>query len=311
MRCELPKASIRTLPAQAPLREEVLAAIDLAEGELQGLRIERPAHILVGSTQHCWKNDDYVSHACSATLSKGSFRRLGPGVYACAPALVFALAGGQKTSDVALLELAYELCGTYSTPLTCEKSVYNTSALATADELADYARRNGDVKGARKALRLARFVADGSASPRETKLALLLGLPHTMGGGGLGIPRMNYEVEATREARLIAQRASFRCDLCWPEACLDVEYQSRAIHGNEASRIDDSRRENALHAMGWEVVGVTNEELDSQAACDVITSTLAKRLGKDPRVRTKDYRERKMSLRAELGLPTDSWSTWG
>ena len=41
-----------------------------------------------------------------------------------------------------------------------------------------------------------------------------------------------------------------------------MEYQSREMHEGEESRIRDSRRTNALMAMGWTVVGVTNNELD-------------------------------------------------
>ena len=122
------------------------------------------------------------------------------------------------------------------------------------------------------------------------------------------MPRMNYEVAATREASLIAQRASFRCDLCWPEARLDVEYQSREIHGNESSRIGDSRRANALAAMGWKVVGVTNEELDSVVAFGVIAQVIEKALGKGGRPAVGGWHDDMLGLRLQLGLPIDSWS---
>ena len=79
----------------------------------------------------------------------------------------------------------------------------------------------------------------------------------------MGFPRMNYEVIASPAARAISGKKSFRCDLCWPEARLDVEYQSKENHEGELSRIRDSRRANALAAMGWTVLGVTNDELNT------------------------------------------------
>ena len=81
---------------------------------------------------------------------------------------------------------------------------------------------------------------------------------------------MNYEVKANPAARALTGKSCFRCDLCWPEAKLDVEYQSRESHSGEKKRIEDSRRANALASMGWTVVSVTNDELDSLAATDAI-----------------------------------------
>lgn len=114
---------------------------------------------------------------------------------------------------------------------------------------------------------------------------------------------MNYEVKAIAGARTTSGRSSFRCDLCWPDAKLDVEYQSREMHEGEESRIRDSRRTNALMAMGWTVVGVTNNELDSLAATDAIADTIRRLLGKRVQVRVSDYHARKLRLRRQLGLP--------
>ena len=119
----------------------------------------------------------------------------------------------------------------------------------------------------------------------------------------MGIPRMNYEVKAIAGARTTSGRSSFRCDLCWADAKLDVEYQSREMHEGEESRIRDSRRTNALMAMGWTVVGVTNDELDSLAATDAIADTIRRLLGKRVQVRVSDYHARKLRLRRQLGLP--------
>ena len=123
------------------------------------------------------------------------------------------------------------------------------------------------------------------------------------GGQGLGIPSMNHEVPANGAAWAISHRKSFRCDACWPEAKLDVEYQSKENHEGENSRIRDSRRANALVAMGWTVVGVTNDELDSLVAMDAIADGLRRHLGKRKQMRIPDHHARKLKLRRCLGLP--------
>ena len=59
--------------------------------------------------------------------------------------------------------------------------------------------------------------------------------------------------------------------------------------------------------MNWDVFWVTNEELNSSLDMIGIIETLRRRLGKDPRIRVRDYRERMLTLRLSLGLPVDSW----
>lgn len=117
---------------------------------------------------------------------------------------------------------------------------------------------------------------------------------------------MNYEVIASPAARAISGKKSFRCDLCWPEARLDVEYQSRENHEGELSRIRDSRRANALAAMGWTVLGVTNDELNSLAATDAVAEAIRRHLGKRLRTNVSDWHARKLRLRRRLGLPWDT-----
>ncbi|WP_241963665.1 endonuclease domain-containing protein [Gordonibacter sp. 28C] len=202
-----------------------------------------------------------------------------------------------------MLELTYEVCGTYQTRRTGVDSGYDVASLASVRDVRDFMSRNTSLDGARKVARILRYVADGSASPRETKQALVLGLPHARGGYGLGIPRMNYEVRANPAARALTGKSFFRCDLCWPEAKLDVEYQSRWAHEGEAKRLEDSRRTNALAAMGWKVVCITNDELDSLAATDAIANTIRRHLGKRAQVRVPDHHARKLRLRRQLGLP--------
>ncbi|WP_232050944.1 DUF559 domain-containing protein [Arabiibacter massiliensis] len=213
---------------------------------------------------------------------------------------------------VALLQLVYEACGTYQTRRTGVPPAYQVKSLASVRTLADFAARNPTLRGAKRLAHALRYAADGSASSRETKNALVFGLPMMHGGLGTGIPHMNYEVLASPAARALTGKSSFRCDLCWPEAKLDVEYQSRECHEGEEKRISDSRRTNALLSMGWTVIGITNDELNSVVATDAIAETIRKHLGKRSPVRVSHYHERKLKLRRQLGLPIgydDLWCT--
>ena len=89
-----------------------------------------------------------------------------------------------------------------------------------------------------------------------------------------------------------------------------MEYQSREYHEGEKMRISDSRRTNALASMGWTVVGVTNDELDSMTATDTIAQTIRRHLGKSPLPRVDHYPARKLKLRRQLGLPVSYDDLW-
>ena len=102
----------RVLPGRAPARGEVEAAIGHLEAAYPDLRLERPAHVLVGGTALGRPSKAAKAHSLTVPLSGASFYRLGDGVFACMPALAFVQEAARGKSLVALLELGYELCGT-------------------------------------------------------------------------------------------------------------------------------------------------------------------------------------------------------
>lgn len=296
------KGGGRMLPDSAPSSTELRSVLERLEANHPGLHLERPVHLVVHNVSNYRGTELGKFHACTKAFSGKSLLRLND-VLVSTPELALVQAATQEKNLVALLELGWELCGSYRTARTSLQPAYQVEPLTTTKALRDFVSRNASLDGAGKVARILPYFADGSASPRETKLALILGLPMMHGGQGLGIPSMNHEVPANGAAWAISHRKSFRCDACWPEAKLDVEYQSKENHEGENSRIRDSRRANALVAMGWTVVGVTNDELDSLVAMDVIADGLRRHLGKRKRTSIPDHHARKLKLRRCLGLP--------
>lgn len=291
-----------SLPQRAPRREDFDRALRELRAVCPALRLSEPVHILIGSTSRPRVSQWRRVHTCVLEFPGRSFHAVGKGIYVATPALALVqmMAGREFVSS---LELLWEACGTYQTYRTVpDETRYNVQPLTCVQALRSYVERGTLLNGTDKVSRLIRYLADGSASPQETKCALLLGLPKQYGGYGLGIPRMNHCVKASASARAIAGRSSFRLDLCWPEARIDVEYQSFETHGNEASRLRDSRRANALDSMGWAVVSITNGELSSLPAMDVIAQTVRKRMRKHVSVYPADHHARKLRLRRHLGI---------
>ena len=114
----------------------------------------------------------------------------------------------------------------------------------------------GFLRGYQERRTATRYLLDGSASAMETLLALLLYLPNNLGGYGLKKPKLNYRVDAPASLRELADRSYCLCDLCWPEANLAVEYDSRLHHSEPGRQSSDARRRSTLIALGFTVITV-------------------------------------------------------
>ena len=293
-----------SLPAAPPSKQDVEAAVQELRSRHGDFALSRPVHYLIGGSNGRFRTVRFSPHVCTGEIPSYSLQSLGSGIRSASPLLAFLQEAGRCNDFATLLLLGWEMCGTYQTRRTSWNCGYNVRPLATVRSIREFVKRNPTQHGARTVTRLLPYLADGSASERETIMALLLGLPLKYGGYALGIPRMNYRVDATSEARAIAGRTFFRCDLCWPSARLDVEYQSRESHEGEESRVSDSKRANALENMGWDVVAITNKELDDPTAMDGIAQTIRRRLGIRSRRSNDTQAAKRLELRRTLGLPS-------
>ncbi len=290
------------IPDEVPSTQEVIGATQKVAFKHPSLCIKSPYNVLINEPAKCYSTNLFISHALKETLKYGALQLLCDSVLVSSPSLVFLQIAAQEKDFITLLQLGFEICGTYQTTRTSAVPAYQVPPLTSVQALRDFVGRCPSFYGNKKARKALQYVADNSASPLETKLALLLGLPMLYGGYGLGIPCMNFEIETSSAALSISGRRHLRADLCWPKAKLDVEYQSREMHEGELSRAKDSRRTNALAAMGWKCIAITNDEVDSMYAMDTIAETIRKHIGKRNRIRVSDYHSRKLKLRMQLGL---------
>ena len=182
------RSGAHTMPDRAPSMCAFRQALESLETLHPSMMLEQPAHLLVSRVSQCRSTSAFTVRVCKTILHGRPLHRLGNGAYASAAPLVFVHIAAQETSMIALLELGYELCGSYQTRRTGTSSAYQVEPLSSIHALADFATRNPSLRGATKAAKTLRYLADNSASPRETKKAILLGLPMMYGGYGLGIP---------------------------------------------------------------------------------------------------------------------------
>ena len=87
---------------------------------------------------------------------------------------------------------------------------------------------------------------------------------------------MNYRVDVVGEGRKCTPRKFFVLDLFWQSARLDVEYDSDAFHTSAAGISSDAERRNALQAMGFSVITVTNGQVSSADLLDDAVCAIAR-----------------------------------
>jgi len=216
---------------------------------------------------------------------------------------------------IKLIELGLELCGTYSLPIKDEykpgveraeaidHTTYNHPPLTSAKALKAFLNRMKGVNGQKKAQRALRYITNGSGSPMETILFMLLTLPHKLGGYGLPLPELNKRIDPGKAARhrLIGSgKTYYKCDIFWPKANLAVEYDSKTYHTNEERIIEDAKRRRELDAIGIRVETVTSNQILSITEFEIVARQIARKLGIQLRYSNPQHKEEQHELRRML-----------
>ncbi len=184
------------MPDRAPSMCAFRQALESLETLHPSMMLEQPAHLLVSRVSQCRSTSAFTVRVCKTTLQRTP---LSP-------------ARQRRVRKLRTPRLRAYRSPRRQHDRRCSNSV--TSCVVLSNQTNRHVvrlsgrtpvlsplpcrlrRRNPSLRGAAKAAKALRYVADNSASPRETKKAILLGLPMMYGGYGLGIPRMNYEVKA-------------------------------------------------------------------------------------------------------------------
>ena len=269
-----------------------------------------PLHILVGSSNARKATQNLRCHIVSREFPHGSFVQASPGLIASSPELCF-LQMADELSLPELIALGYELCGSYrlDNEGESERGFRDDAPLTSVAQLKAYLIRSTGFKGHKKALRAVRFIAEGSASPMETALCMLLTLPYLLGGYGFPLPQLNYPVDARSGTEKARGKHPYRCDLYWAEERVDVEYNSDAYHANPERIARDAMRQNALSSVGVTVVTVTRRQIVDTARLREFAEGLGKLLHKRLQCPLPEFKARHTVLRRQI-LPRKNIDRW-
>ena len=248
------------------------------------------------------------NHVCAAELPPSSVSRIAEDAYVTCPELTFVNLG--KTLGVpALAEYAMELCGRYAVTPWCERGLEPRAPLCDARGLEEFARGCGGVHGMRRAIEAMGIAGEGSRSPAETMLYLLLSMPREMFGYGLPRPLLNQRIDLSQTAQTRLRKEYLLVDLLFADEKLVVEYDSRAFHNAPAKLDRDDDRREVLQDMGYEVVVVRAERLSNfRRFDDLVRFTIGKRLGIEVPPMDPRFARGVQNLREDLALASGARS---
>ena len=280
-----------------------LPETDLARAENVG-GLSFPLHVMLADPgARRASRQQMRQHVFRGETPNGCFVGVGEGLMVSSPEFCF-LQLADELPLVKLIELGYELCGTYSMPATAAqdgklvlpardsgeqldgkpispKNGFSARPpLTGTKKLAAFLARMPGVKGHQKAMRALSYISDGAASPMETKLAIILTLPYKLGGYHFPRPKHNNRIVPVKTARRSAPKAYYACDLYWADYGVAVEYDSDSYHTGPDRIAEDSIRRAALALMGITVFTVTNQQIRSAPELRKVACALASHMGK-------------------------------
>lgn len=292
-RSELRPARITTLADCASSLTDVeripIPAFDQSQGKLE---------VIVPSSSKAFRSKDHVCRVLLTPPIPGMFCRIADNAYITSPEMTF-VQMANRLDFLDLVKLGMELCGTYA-PCPYSDRFDERPPVTSKSKLLSFCSRAAGVRGAATARKALRWVVDGSNSPAETALVLLLCLPVRMGGYGFAFPDMNPETPLGVRASRMHGYSSMRCDLHWVEAATVIEYDSDQEHLTSQSASRDAGRRNVLGYKDITVITVRKPMIASPGAFDNVAIQLAHQLKRRLRPRDLEFTQARADLRVAL-----------
>lgn len=256
-----------------------------------------PIHLLVGRRQGTRNSQKIIRHRSGLSYPRDSFVRVESHVFICSPEVVF-VQMATELSFGELLALGYELCGCY--PLNRPDSAGCVRRpLTSPARLVAFCAQMEKARCAKMARTAARQVLAQSGSPMETELAIAAFTSVRRGGMGVAPGRLNAPIALSQTAHRATGLNRVVADCYWREARFALEYDGREAHSSEHQRIHDSRKRDALTLDGIEVMTITAPQFHNVTQSISLLDTVARRIGKPKRKRSRGHGQRHLALRAQ------------
>lgn len=240
--------------------------------------------------------DGVVLHSTRVPLPRNSILSVSSTIDVVSPELCLVQMAAIM-DEIELIQLCSEFCGFYSLVDGKRGNFLARLPLTSAARLGAYSERLKGARGLGAFGAALPVLADGSASPRETAMYLLLCLPRARGGYGLPKPDLNKVVSLSPAVAKAFGSGSYVADMVWGEQRVIVEYDGLEGHTGRERMARDASRRDALAAEGYVLFVVTNDQILNRKAFEEIAKAVARKLGVDTRIRSQRFNSRHDALR--------------
>ena len=278
----------------------------LLKGNVFGL--SPPLDVTVSSTASRRASSLFRTHVFLEPMPNRCLVNIGEGFLVASPELCF-FQMADVLPLVKLIELGYEFCGTYALPSGGASNQarkqdgrisYNQESLTSVKRLSAFVDQMSGRRGVKRAVQALQFIVNGSGSPMETILSILLVLPYRLGGYGLPLPEMNRRLDPSTAAVKVPGKRFYKCDLLWGEHAVAAEYDSKQYHSDDSTIADDSIKRGDLDLSGIYVVTVTDRQVYQTEELDKVARRLASRMGKRIQIKYPEFEAKRSELRELL-----------
>lgn len=239
-------------------------------------QLTRPIHLIVSLRESRRPTAETICHLLTSPGGFYPALKIEDDAFCSTPAFTF-LQMANVLDDVELRFLGMELCGLYG--FDDKGEPFLREQYCTVQELVELSQRMAGVRGKKRAGQVAPLVEEGSASPMETALFLILCESPEQGGFGLPKPALNCPIPVEGNARELWNADTITPDLLWNDARLAIEYDSN-LHHTASNRIArDASRRNVLQELGYRVVTVTANHMRTPKELERIADIVARSVG--------------------------------
>lgn len=257
-----------------------------------------PLHVLVSDRKRRRTRDDLVTHVHSGKLPPSALMEIENGLYVTSPQLtVTDYARGHSFGQT--LGFIEELTGRISIPDPGTDAAVECEPAIKLSVLRRWLTNNASVPGAAAARTAAQYALGNARSVMEVIMYGMFSSPMARGGFACkgGLP--NHRVVFGHDAVTASQMPYADCDLYFPKARIDLEYNGE-VHSDNASRKHDERRAAGLKAMGVAQLSINDEQLANVQTLEAIARTIYREEGRRFRYQINEYRSRQLELLHEL-----------
>ncbi len=238
------------------------------------------------------------SHVLGRPIPGAMVTRITDGLFVVNPGVSFVQAAGWL-DQLELIEYGYELCGGYAMPIASDakgtSGYRERKALTNVETIQESMQELAGAHGLKKARGALGFVRDGSRSPMETALALMVVLPKAQGGLGYADIQMNHRIDVPQRLRKTSSSRYLELDLFSPSERVAIEYDG-IEHSKLGRRTHDADRAGTLGLLGIRVRTITSQHFARKLEMHRALNGIATMLGIRPET-SVEFQERQDELR--------------